>query len=191
MSSGVSHTWSCRRQVQRWKPLWECTSSGWVLVWFLRLMLLWWGLGFLRLFSESERDCTEDHENFDTSDIRAHNLLKIYWLSYLEGQRPYMYNLPYAYAYALSDMKRITLVLMHILIQSPSWYMSSFTYKTLDDAETHDPSTHATNIQPITIHTPTGDYLYILALILFSVLWYRMKFATGAHEVTLSWRVAT
>jgi len=28
-----------------------------------------------------------------------------------------MYNLPYAYAYALSDMRRITLVLMHILIQ--------------------------------------------------------------------------
>jgi hypothetical protein len=29
-----------------------------------------------------------------------------------------MYNLPYAYAYALPDMRRITLVLMHILIQS-------------------------------------------------------------------------
>jgi len=49
-----------------------------------------------------------------------------------------MYNLPYAYAYALSDMRRITLVLMHILIQPPS------SYKTSDGAETHDPSTHAT-----------------------------------------------
>jgi len=49
-----------------------------------------------------------------------------------------MYNLPYAYAYALSDMRRITLVLMHILIQPPS------SYKTPDGAETHDPSTHAT-----------------------------------------------
>jgi len=57
---------------------------------------------------------------------------------------PYMYNLPYAYAYALSDMRRITLVLMHILIQPPSSYKSSFSYKTPDDAETHDPSTHAT-----------------------------------------------
>ena len=55
-----------------------------------------------------------------------------------------MYNLPYAYAYALSDMRHITLVLMHILIQSPSSYKSSFSYKTSDDAETHDPSTHAT-----------------------------------------------
>jgi len=50
-----------------------------------------------------------------------------------------MYNLPYAYAYALSDMRRITLILMHILIQPPSSYKSSFSYKTSDDAETHDP----------------------------------------------------
>jgi len=49
-----------------------------------------------------------------------------------------MYNLPYAYVYALSDMRRITLVLMHILIQLPS------SYKTSDGTETHDPSTHAT-----------------------------------------------
>jgi len=41
-----------------------------------------------------------------------------------------------AYAYALSDMRRITLVLMHILIQSLSSYKSSFSYKTSDDAET-------------------------------------------------------
>jgi len=47
-----------------------------------------------------------------------------------------MYNLPYAYAYALPDMRRITLVLMHMLIQSPSSYKSTFSYKT-DDAETH------------------------------------------------------
>jgi hypothetical protein len=65
-------------------------------------------------------------------------MLKVYLLLYLEeGQRPYMYNLPYAYAYALPDMRRITLVLMHILIQSPSSYKSSFSYKTSDDAETH------------------------------------------------------
>jgi len=49
-----------------------------------------------------------------------------------------MYNLPYAYAYALSDMRRITLVLMHILIQSLSSYKSSFSYKTSDDAETSE-----------------------------------------------------
>jgi hypothetical protein len=55
-----------------------------------------------------------------------------------------MYNLPYAYAYALSDMRRITLVLMHIVIQPPSSYKSSFSYKISDGAETHDPSTHAT-----------------------------------------------
>ena len=42
-----------------------------------------------------------------------------------------MYNLPYVYAYALPDKRRITLVLMHILIQSPS------SYKTSDNAETH------------------------------------------------------
>jgi len=58
-----------------------------------------------------------------------------------------MYNLPYAYAYAVSDMRRITLVLMHILIQPPSSYKSSFSYKTSDDAETHDPSTHATDAE--------------------------------------------
>jgi hypothetical protein len=55
-----------------------------------------------------------------------------------------MYNLPYAYVYALFDMRRITLALMHILIQPPSSYKSSFSYKTSDDAETHDPSAHAT-----------------------------------------------
>jgi hypothetical protein len=44
---------------------------------------------------------------------------KVNLLIYLEEtQRLYMYNLPYAYAYALPDMRRITLVLMHILIQS-------------------------------------------------------------------------
>jgi hypothetical protein len=49
-----------------------------------------------------------------------------------------MYNLPYAYAYALSDMRRITLVLLHIVIQSPSSYKSSFSYMTSDDAETSE-----------------------------------------------------
>jgi len=48
-----------------------------------------------------------------------------------------MYNLPYAYPYALPDMRHITLVLMHILIQSQSSYKSIFSYKTSDDAETH------------------------------------------------------
>ena len=48
-----------------------------------------------------------------------------------------MYNLPYAYGYALPDMRRIALVLMHILIQSQSSYKSIFSYKTSDDAETH------------------------------------------------------
>jgi len=33
---------------------------------------------------------------------------------------PYMYILRYVYAHALSDMRHITLVLMHILIQPPS-----------------------------------------------------------------------
>ena len=60
-------------------------------------------------------------------------------LIYLEEtQRPYMYNLPYAYAYALPDMRRIALVLMHILIQSQSSYKSIFSYKTSNDAETSD-----------------------------------------------------
>ena len=45
------------------------------------------------------------------------------------------------YAYAL---RRITLVLMHIPIQPPSSYKSSFSFKTSDRAETHDPSTYAT-----------------------------------------------
>jgi len=49
-----------------------------------------------------------------------------------------MYNLPYAYAYALPDMRRIALVLMHILIQSQSSYKSIFSYKTSNDAETSD-----------------------------------------------------
>jgi len=48
-----------------------------------------------------------------------------------------MYNLPYTYAYALSDMRRIAPVLMHILIQSPSSYKSSFSYKASNDTQTH------------------------------------------------------
>jgi len=55
-----------------------------------------------------------------------------------------MYNLPYAYAYALSDMRRITLILMHIMIQPPSSNKSSFSYKISDGAETHDLGAHAT-----------------------------------------------
>jgi hypothetical protein len=43
-------------------------------------------------------------------------------------------------------MRRITLVLIHILIQPTFSYKSSFSYKTSDGAETHDPSTHATSV---------------------------------------------
>jgi hypothetical protein len=37
---------------------------------------------------------------------------------------------------ALSDMRRIILVLMHIFIQSQSSYKSTFSYQISDDAET-------------------------------------------------------
>jgi hypothetical protein len=37
-------------------------------------------------------------------------------------------------------MRRITLILMHILMQPPS------SYKISNGAETHDPSTHATGL---------------------------------------------
>jgi hypothetical protein len=44
---------------------------------------------------------------------------------------------------------------MHILIQPPSSYKSSFSYKTSDGAETHDPSTHATVIMPVLLQLTT------------------------------------
>ena len=71
------------------------------------------------------------------------------WLVYFSISRAYglhMNNVSYADAYAPSSMRHITLVLMHILIQPPSSYTSSFSYKTSDGAETHHPSTHATDL---------------------------------------------
>jgi len=62
-----------------------------------------------------------------------------------------MYNLPSAYGYVLSNMRGITLFLMHILIQSLSSYKSSFSYKTSDDAETHHQSTYATSVKNISV----------------------------------------
>jgi hypothetical protein len=60
-----------------------------------------------------------------------------------------MYNLPHAYAYALPDMRRIALVLMHILIQSQSSYKSIFAYKTSNNAETSDDAeTHMQQYSP-------------------------------------------
>jgi len=57
-----------------------------------------------------------------------------------------MYKLQYAYGYAVPDMKRITLVLMHILIQSS--YKSIFSYKTSGDTETSDNAeTHMYHLQ--------------------------------------------
>jgi len=61
----------------------------------------------------------------------------------LEAKRP-VYVQSLICVRVCSDMRRIALVLMHILIQPPSSYKSSFSYKISDDAETHDPSTHAT-----------------------------------------------
>jgi hypothetical protein len=84
-----------------------------------------------------------------------------------------MYNLPYSYAYALSDMRRITLILMHILmhvllhilmhilmhilIQPPS------SYKTSNGAETHDPSTHATAFMRVSADCWAKWCFYILS----------------------------
>jgi len=99
---------------------------------------------FKAVFGNGERVCRIHHANVDISNSQGQNPLKVYWLLSLKGQSLYMYNLPYVYTYPVSDIRCITLVLMHILIQSPSPYKSSFSYKTSDDAETHDPSTHST-----------------------------------------------
>jgi len=73
-----------------------------------------------------------------STQIRKVDLLKVHSLMYLEEtQRPYMYDRPYASTYALPDMRCITLVLRHNLIQSPSSDTSIFSYKTSDDAETY------------------------------------------------------
>jgi len=72
------------------------------------------------------------------------------YFSISRAKGAYMYNLPYAYTYALSDMKCITLILMHILIQPPSSYKSSFSFKTSDDAEIHNPSTYGT-LPPLSV----------------------------------------
>jgi hypothetical protein len=47
-----------------------------------------------------------------------------------------------AYAYAYGRLYIYGLLALEI--DQPSSYKSSFSYKTSDDAETHDPSTHAT-----------------------------------------------
>jgi hypothetical protein len=90
-------------------------------------------------------------------------------ISISRAEGAYMYNLPYAYAYALYDMRRITLVLMHILIQPPSSYKSSFSYKTSNGVETHDLSTHATRAGLVVLRY--GSWREPCACI----LWYREK----------------
>jgi len=45
-------------------------------------------------------------------------------------------------------LRWITLVPMHILLQPPHSYLSSFPFNILDSAEMHDPSTHATHNLP-------------------------------------------
>jgi hypothetical protein len=69
-----------------------------------------------------------------------------------------MYNLPYAYAYALPDMRRIALVLIHILIQSQSSYKSIFSYKTSNDAETSDDA--ETHMQHSVLHIWSTSLAY-------------------------------
>jgi hypothetical protein len=71
-------------------------------------------------------------------------LIELIGSLYLEGQRPVYVQSPICVRVCSIDLRRITLVLMHILIQPPSSYKSSFSYKASDGAETHDPSTHAT-----------------------------------------------
>jgi len=71
-------------------------------------------------------------------------LIELIGSLYLEGQRPVYVQSPICVRVCSIDLRRITLVLMHNLIQPPSSYKSSFSYKTSDGAETHDPSTHAT-----------------------------------------------
>jgi hypothetical protein len=70
----------------------------------------------LRVLKSLSGNCKRDHmidcENLDSCNCQAHNLLKIYQLLYLKGKRLDIYNLPYVYVYALSDMRRITLVLI-------------------------------------------------------------------------------
>jgi len=61
-----------------------------------------------------------------------------------------IYNLPYIYTYALADMNRSILVLMHIIIQPPSLYNSSMCFETWNYAVSLDPSMHTTNSNSIT-----------------------------------------
>jgi len=63
-----------------------------------------------------------------------------------------MYNVRYECAYALPDTRRTTLVLMHILIQSPFPSMSTFSYKASDNAETH--MQHS----PLLLHSVEQEY---------------------------------
>lgn len=70
------------------------------------------------------------HEKFDNHNSWAYNQWKNYSVLHLEGSRPYIYNVPPVYKYALSDIRYITLVLMHIHIQPPCSYKTLFTQQT-------------------------------------------------------------
>jgi hypothetical protein len=121
---------------------------------------------------------------------------------YLEGQRPAYVQCPICVR-VCSDMRRITLVLMHIFIQPPSSYKSSFSYKTSDDAETHDPSTHATHFvtYPVasdsewrSIKVFSDDSLYInrvFLLLCFSSPYHRIytRFSPKYYSNTLDKKV--
>jgi hypothetical protein len=74
---------------------------------------------------------------------------------YLQSQRPIYVQSPICVRVCSIDLGRIAPVLMHILIQPPSSYKSSFSYKTSDSAETHDPSTHVTHQS----HTSPSEFL--------------------------------
>ena len=77
-------------------------------------------------------------------------------------------------------MRRIALVLMHILIQPPSSYKSSFSYKTSDGAETHDPSTHET-LSPFAIYVNLLSFLILLRYSSIHLMW-QMKLVGELRE---------
>jgi hypothetical protein len=68
-----------------------------------------------------------------------------------------------SYSYALSNIRCITLVLMHILIHwLPSSFKSSFSYMTSDSAQTHKLSTHATALFVTYLLVPEIYYKYVV-----------------------------
>jgi hypothetical protein len=110
--------------------------------------ILWFGLFSLRCFVllvlYFNFVCTIMRMEDVPSVLLWMPLWLVDWHLYLQGLRPvYLWSL-ICVRVCSTDLRRITLVLMHILIQPPSSYKSSFSYKTSDGAETHDPSTHAT-----------------------------------------------